>query len=105
MSSNIQSLISEISLQNINLLTAMLSPNDFDSWAQNKHVIISHAPFLTLAMSVNRVEERLADEIPEPGTIRNAIIYAYIKQFKLTNDAANDRVAPEIRTTCTVHQI
>lgn len=77
-----QDLVSELSGKQPLVLTSLLSGMDHDSWEQNKHIIVSHMPFLTLEMAVNRICHRKQHSIPSPAQIYQALQYARSKQLQ-----------------------
>ncbi len=62
------------------ILTSLLSDQDTCSWQDNKHLIISHTPYLTLEMAVNRTCQRAKHSTPTPSQIYAALEYAKAKQ-------------------------
>lgn len=87
-----QDLIATLSGQQNLILTSLLSATDQDSWEENKHIIVSHAPFLTLEMAVNRITQRKQNSIPSPNEIFQALEYAKNKQHMRLNKGNSDKI-------------
>jgi len=66
------------------ILTTLLSSESMESWEKIKYIIVSHTPFLTLEMAVNRVCRRENSSPPLPAQIYSALEYAKEKnkQFR-----------------------
>jgi len=89
MSQKLQKFINHLSKSNGLTLTSILSVADENSWEQNRHVILSTTPFLTLEMAVNRISNnRKRSSIPEPRLIHEAIEYVMEKrsQYAIYNN-------------------
>jgi len=89
MNNELQELMVFLSKHHNLTLTSILSVTDTESWEQNKHTLLSSAPFLTLEMAINRVSDsRKRNSIPTPQTIYEAVKYAAQKrkQYSLQHD-------------------
>ena len=71
-----QELFADLNNNHQIILTSLLSSEDAESWSNSKYLIVSHNPFLTLEMAVNRVCQRNRKLPPTPAQIYSALQYA-----------------------------
>jgi len=71
-----QELVINLSNDNLTLLTALLCDQNPQSWKNNKQLLISVSPRLTLEMAITQTSPIEKNEIPDPNVIYKALKYA-----------------------------
>lgn len=88
-----QELFTDLNTNYQTILTSLLSSEDVDNWNKSKYLIVSHNPFLTLEMAVNRVCQRNRKIPPTPAQIYSALQYAKEKSGMELENSQTDSIS------------